>query len=98
MGTTREKLMATIVGLLEKTLTRVGNAEYAEQVLRAHHHAPQARRGRSRRPTSRASPATLPARGEVTLIIVKSRRRNSFIFRGWIARCTCVTCEKPNGT
>jgi DNA topoisomerase-1 len=30
-GLPREKVLATIVSLLEKTLIRVGNAEYAEQ-------------------------------------------------------------------
>jgi DNA topoisomerase-1 len=30
-GLPREKVLATIVGLLEKTLIRVGNAEYAEK-------------------------------------------------------------------
>ena len=40
-GLPHEKVLATIVSLLEKTLIRVGNAEYAEkkQILRAHHHA-----------------------------------------------------------
>ena len=58
-GLPREKVLATVVQLLEKTLIRVGNDEYAkaERVLRPDDHARPPRRRSTARPCGSSSAA-----------------------------------------
>ena len=64
-GLPREKVLATVVHLLDTTLIRVGNDEYAapERQLRADHAPRPPRRGRRRRAPLRSSRARAARRG-----------------------------------
>ena len=64
-GLPREKVLATVVHLLETTLIRVGNDDYAkdEQELRPDHAAQSARDGRGRRSCASSSRARAARRG-----------------------------------